>query len=52
MDWVTFIIIWLFQSAVRLVLTILRHVLVHEGRVYGKVMKEISAFYYVVEGLK
>ena len=33
MDWVTFIIIWLFQSAVRLVVAILRHILVFDSLV-------------------
>lgn len=33
MDWVTFIIIWLFQSAVRLLVAILRHILVFDSLV-------------------
>ena len=33
MDWVTFIIIWLFQSAVRVLVAILRHILVFDSLV-------------------
>lgn len=33
MDWVTFMIIWLFQSAVRLLVAILRHILVFDSLV-------------------